>query len=82
MSAHDRREFLRKLAKTAAYAAPVVVSLAAPIELVGQGDSPSKKEGHWHPPGQGSPTKQTLPPNPQPGGPPPWQQPPPGSRRP
>jgi hypothetical protein len=43
MTDQDRREFLKKLAKTAAYTAPVVYSLAAPIELVGQGASSEHK---------------------------------------
>ncbi len=77
MSDSDRREFLKKLAKTAVYSAPVIASLAAPIELVGQGQSPT----HKHHGGSASPTSQELPPNPQPGGPPPWDQPPPGGRR-
>jgi len=52
----DRREFLKKLAKGAVYAAPVVYSIAAPVDLVGQG----KGSQHMHttattatpPPGQ------------------------------
>ena len=43
MKDEDRREFLKKLAKSAVYTAPVVYSLAAPIELVGQGMSSQKK---------------------------------------
>jgi hypothetical protein len=39
MTDPDRREFLKKLAKTAVYSAPVVYSLAAPVELVGGGMS-------------------------------------------
>lgn len=82
MTDHDRREFLKRLAKTAAYSAPVMYSLAAPIELVGQGQSASHKHQHrdpWASPQQQQP-QQPLPPNPAPGGPPPWEQPPPGSR--
>jgi hypothetical protein len=32
----DRREFLKKLAKGAVYAAPAIVSMSAPVELVGR----------------------------------------------
>jgi len=41
----DRRAFLRKLAKGAAYTAPVVYSMAAPVDLVGQGKSSGKGGG-------------------------------------
>ncbi|MCZ6915770.1 MAG: hypothetical protein O7I93_03245 [Gemmatimonadetes bacterium] len=37
MRSHDRREFLKKLATGAVYTAPVMVSLAAPPALAGQG---------------------------------------------
>ncbi|OGU01722.1 MAG: hypothetical protein A2W29_07620 [Gemmatimonadetes bacterium RBG_16_66_8] len=43
MNAEDRRSFLKRLAKTTAYAAPLIQSFAAPADLVGQ--SPSSK-GH------------------------------------
>lgn len=42
MSQTDRRAFLRKLAKSAAYSAPVVYSMAAPLDLIGQGKSSGK----------------------------------------
>jgi hypothetical protein len=75
MTEHDRREFLKKLARTAVYVAPVVYSLAAPVELAGQGTG----HGH-HPKAAGVQTQQQQQPTkPPPGSPPPWQQPPPGS---
>ena len=43
MKPEDRRAFLKKLAKGAAYTAPVVHSLAAPLEVLGQGKSFSHK---------------------------------------
>ncbi len=50
MTKEDRRAFLRRLAKGAVYAAPVIHSMAAPLEAVGQGKSTSHKhagkEGH------------------------------------
>jgi hypothetical protein len=36
MTEEDRRAFLRKLAGTAAYTAPVVYSMAAPMDIVAQ----------------------------------------------
>ncbi len=33
----ERREFLKKLAKSAIYAAPVIQTIASPIELFSQG---------------------------------------------
>ena len=49
MSSDDRREFLKKLAKTALYSAPVVHSFAAPVDLLGQGMSSGHKHaGHGH----------------------------------
>lgn len=78
MTDRERREFLKQLAKTAVYAAPVVHTLAAPVDVVGQGVLPSKKIT----PPTLAPQQQPLPPNPAPGGTPPWQHPPPGSRRP
>ncbi len=45
MSSEDRRAFIKKLAQGTAYATPVVHSLAAPLDLVGQGKgSEHKKE--------------------------------------
>jgi len=37
MRGHDRREFIKRLAIGAAYAAPAVYSLTAPSDLAGQG---------------------------------------------
>ena len=45
MTQVDRRAFLRKLAKGAAYTAPVVYSMAAPVDLIGQGQSSGKGGG-------------------------------------
>lgn len=45
MSQLERRAFLRKLAKGAAYTAPVVYSMAAPVDLIGQGMSSGKGGG-------------------------------------
>ena len=42
MTQVDRRAFLKKLAKGAAYTAPVVYSMAAPVDLLGQGQSSGK----------------------------------------
>ncbi len=42
MAQENRRAFLRKLAKGAAYSAPVVYSMAAPVDLLGQGKSSGK----------------------------------------
>ncbi len=43
MTRDDRRSFLKTLAAGVVYSAPVVASLAAPAQLLGQGESPSKK---------------------------------------
>jgi hypothetical protein len=43
MTDDTRREFLKRIAKTAVYAAPVIHTLAAPVELIGQGSSTQKK---------------------------------------
>ena len=45
MTQVNRRAFLRKLAKGAAYSAPVVYSMAAPVDLLGQGMSSGKGGG-------------------------------------
>jgi len=42
MNPEDRRSFLKRLAKSAAYAAPVIQSFAEPADLVGQGKSSMK----------------------------------------
>jgi hypothetical protein len=78
MSQEDRRAFLKKLAKGTVYAAPVVHSLAAPLDLVGQGKSSEHKRERGSraataSPGGSSVTQQT-----DIGAPPPGQQPPPG----
>jgi len=49
MTQADRREFLRKLAKGVAYSAPVVYSMAAPMDLVaqsGKGGAQGSAKGH------------------------------------
>ncbi|HXV85398.1 MAG TPA: hypothetical protein VD793_01810 [Gemmatimonadales bacterium] len=43
MNSSDRRSFLKRLAKGAAYATPVIQSFAVPAELVGQGAASQKK---------------------------------------
>ena len=53
-----RRAFLLKMAKGAAYTAPVIVTLAAPDGLLGQGQSTNSQKGGMGlgmpcPPGQG-----------------------------
>ena len=48
MANEDRRAFLKKLARGTAYAAPVVYSMAAPLDLVGQGKSSEHKHQHGH----------------------------------
>jgi hypothetical protein len=45
MTHEDRRAFMRKLAKGTVYAAPVVFSMAAPLDLLGQGGSSDKGGG-------------------------------------
>lgn len=45
MTQVNRRAFLKKLAKGAAYSAPVVYSMAAPVDLLGQGMSSGKGMG-------------------------------------
>ncbi len=53
MSDQTRREFLIKLAKGTAYVTPVVVSMAAPVELIGQQMQPTMPGGMGG--GMGSP---------------------------
>lgn len=75
MTDHDRREFLKRLAKTTAYVAPVVYSLAAPVDLIGQGMS------SMHKPMKGAAATQQAPSGTQqPGGQAPWDRPPPGGK--
>lgn len=62
----DRREFLKKLAKGAVYAAPVMHSIAAPVDLLGQGQSSQHKHQ--------STTTATPPPGPSAFPPPPGSQ--------
>lgn len=76
MTKHTRREFLMALARRAAYAAPVIVSLSAPHDLLGQGSS-SQHKAHAAPTYSGA-TQQTNTPRP-PGGAAPWKAPPPGA---
>jgi hypothetical protein len=64
MTPTDRREFLKKLAKGAVYAGPVIVSMAAPTDVTGQGKS---SQHHTHPdlaPGAAPPTRSPFPPPP------------------
>ena len=46
MTETDRRAFLRKLAATAAYSAPVVYSMAAPMDIVAQQSGKGSVKGH------------------------------------
>ena len=78
MTVHDRREFLKKLAKTAAYTAPVVYTLAAPIELIGQGMSSQHHHHHHH--HMAAPAGLEQSPGTQPGQQAPWDRPPPGGK--
>jgi hypothetical protein len=73
MTEERRREFLKRLAKGAVYAAPVIRTMSAPLEVVAQGQSTSHKNdhgGHWSGSSAGGSGL---------GGPPPGTQPPPGS---
>lgn len=74
MTEQDRRDFLKRLAKAAVYAAPVVHSLAAPADVLGQSwtEHHPKTSGLEQQPQQ-QPTTTT-----QPGGEAPWQREPPG----
>ncbi len=65
----ERREFLKKLAKSAVYAAPVIQTIVAPIELFGQGMGSPMGMGMGM--GMGAPAA-----------PAPWDEPPPASMRP
>lgn len=74
MSQADRRDFLRKLAGGVAYSAPVVYSMAAPMDLVaqsGKGQSQGSAKGK----GQGWMGSSVA-------VPPPSSAPPPGNRPP
>ncbi len=71
MTAADRRDFLKRLARSAAYAAPVITSLAAPLDLVGQGQASVHKQTGGGDPGHGAPGMAA-------GQQAPWDQPPPG----
>jgi len=53
MNQEDRRAFLRKLAKGAAYSTPVVYSMAAPVDLIGQGKPSGKGKGKGMSKGKG-----------------------------
>ena len=65
----ERREFLKKLAKSAIYAAPVIHTIAAPIELFSQGMGSPMGMGMGM--GMGAPAA-----------PAPWNEPPPASMKP
>ena len=68
----ERREFLKKLAKSAIYAAPVIHTIAAPIELFSQGMGSPMGMGMGGPPmGMGGMAA-----------PAPWDEPPPASMKP
>ncbi|MEX0690530.1 MAG: hypothetical protein WD934_08180 [Gemmatimonadales bacterium] len=58
----DRRAFLKTLARSAAYAAPVVMSYAVPSPLAGQGAS-----SQHHSTSAGTQTETTSPYSPPPG---------------
>ena len=68
MSEKNRREFLKQLAKGTAYAAPVVYTLAAPIEVAGQGGSMKKGGGSGGSSSTSTSTSTTSPFPPPPGG--------------
>ncbi len=72
MKPEDRRAFLKKLAKGAAYTAPVIHSMAAPLEVLGQGKSVSHKQH------RGGGSNVVAPTTPGLGGQAPGAQPPPG----
>lgn len=78
MSEERRREFLKRLAKGAVYAAPVIRTMSAPLEVVAQGQSTSHKNDHGHE-GHGGPWAGSSAGGSGLGGPPPGTQPPPGS---
>ena len=42
----SRRDFIKKMAKGAAYVAPVVITMTAPTDLAGQGKSSQHKHHH------------------------------------
>jgi hypothetical protein len=73
MTEERRRAFLKRLAKGAVYAAPVIRTMSAPLEVVAQGQSTSHKNDHGGPRSGSSAGGSGL------GGPPPGTQPPPGS---
>ena len=70
MTQVNRRAFLRKLAKGAAYSAPVVYSMAAPVDLLGQGVSSDKGKDWMTPAAAAGGNTSTVPPpgNRPPGG--------------
>ena len=70
MTQVNRRAFLRKLAKGAAYSAPVVYSMAAPVDLLGQGVSSDKGKDGMTPDAAAGGNTSTVPPpgNRPPGG--------------
>ena len=76
MTQADRREFLRKLAGGVAYSAPVVYSMAAPMDVVaqsGKGSSQGSSKGHgkdWTDQTKGQSGMTTFVPPPPGGGPP------------
>lgn len=76
MTQADRREFLRKLAGGVAYTAPVVYSMAAPMDVVaqsGKGGAQGSAKGHgkdWTDQTKGNSGMTSFVPAPPGGGPP------------
>lgn len=67
MTQEDRRKFLKKLAKGAVYSAPAIVSMAAPVELVGRRVQASQHHDPPHDPPHPHTVLQKAP----------WERPPP-----
>jgi hypothetical protein len=63
---NNRRDFIKKLAKGAAYVAPVVITMTAPTDLAGQGKSSQHKHhGQGNSPSPGvTPSSSPFPPPP------------------
>ncbi len=80
MSIQDRRAFLIKLAKRTAYLAPVIATVAAPLETASAQHGKSSQHKHMHGHGMGHGMSATFQgPSPSPVPPAPWNRPPPGS---
>ena len=80
----SRREFLLKLAKGAAYTAPLVVSMATPESVLAQASVSRKKGGASKGKGKNpnAVTDFSVAPAPSPGPSAPWQVAPPGTGKP